>query len=77
MQPMSRVTAVTAKFELEVPDNLNILFSQNTNKSSRKTLRPVIVSSTFRLPAPLPELKPSSLNGSLKTISCGVLDLPA
>ena len=77
MQPISRVTAVTAKSELDVPDNLNILFSQNTNKSSRKTLRPVIVSSTFKLPAPLPDEKLSSSNGTLKTISCGVLDLPA
>jgi 2-phospho-L-lactate guanylyltransferase (CobY/MobA/RfbA family) len=74
---MSRVTAVTAKFELDVPVNLNILFSQKINKSSRKTFSCVIVSSTLILPAPLPLLKPSSLNGSLNTTYWGVVDLPA
>ena len=74
---MSRVTAVTAKLELEEPLSLNILFSQNINKSSRKTLSPVIVSSTFILPAPLPLLKLSSSKGTLNTTSCGVVDLPA
>ena len=66
---MSRVTAVTAKFEELVPVSLNILFSQNTNKSSRKTLRPVTVSSTEKLPAPLPLLKASSSKGWLNTTS--------
>ena len=40
IQPMLRVTTVTAKLELDVPVNLNIRVSQNINKSSRKTLSP-------------------------------------
>ena len=51
---MSLVTDDTTKSETEFPVSLNILFSQNTNKPSRKTLRPTIVSSTLKLPAPCP-----------------------
>jgi hypothetical protein len=49
---MFLVTGVTEKSLDVLPDNLNILFSQNINKSSRKTLSPVISSSTLKLPAP-------------------------
>ena len=57
IQPMLRVTGVIAKLALDVPDSLNILVSQNINKSSRKTLSPTTVSSTFKLPAPSPDVK--------------------
>ena len=63
IQPISLVTGATAKSLDELPVNLNILFSQNINKFSRKTFSPTIVSSTLTDPAPLPELKASSSNG--------------
>ena len=44
--PIFLVTGATEKLEELVPLNLNILSLQNINKSSRKTLSPVIVSST-------------------------------
>ena len=77
IQPMLRVTDVTAKLELDVPVNLNIRVSQNINKSSRKTLRPTTVSSTLKLPAPYPLTKASSSKGSLNITSCFVVALPA
>ena len=52
IHPISLVTSDTAKLELELPVSLNILVSQNINKSSRKTLSHVISSSTLKLPAP-------------------------
>ena len=76
IQPMFLVTGTIAKSDDELPPILNILFSQKINKLSRKTFSPTTVSSTLMLPAPLPELKPSSLNGSLNTTSCGVDDMP-
>ena len=63
MQPISLVIADTAKLELELPVNLNILFSQNINKLSRNTLSPTTVSSTLKLPAPEPLLNASSSKG--------------
>ena len=74
---MLRVTGVTAKLVLDVPDSLNILVSQNINKSSRKTLSPTIVSSTLMLPAPSPDVKLSSSKGTLNITSCFAVDLPA
>ena len=77
IQPIFRVTGCIAKSEVVFPVNLNILFSQKINNESRKDFNPVIVSSTLILPAPLPVLKLSSSFGTLKTNSCGELDLPA
>ena len=76
MQPMFLVTGCTEKSEELEPVSLNILFSQKINRLSRKTFNATTVSSTLILPAPEPLLKPSSLNGSLNTTSCGVVDLP-
>ena len=76
-QPIFLVTGSTAKLANEEPVSLNILFSQNIKRLSRKTLSPTTVSSTLMLPAPSAESKSSSSNGSLNTTSCGVVDLPA
>ena len=76
-QPMFLVTGTTLKSLVELPVNLNILFSQNIKRLSRNTFSPVIVSSTLMLPAPLLDVKSSSLKGALNTTSCGVVDLPA
>ena len=79
IQPIRLVTGVIENVVEPTPVSLNILFSQNINKLSRKTLRPVIVSSTFIVPAGCAALalKPSSLKPSLNHNSCGVVDLPA
>ena len=74
---MFLVISAIAKSATEEPANLNIRFSQNIIKLSRKTLRPVIVSSTAIEPEPAPLEKSSSSKGLLKTISCGVPDIPA
>ena len=61
IQPMFLVTGTIAKSAAVFPASLNILFSQKIKRLSRKTFMPVIVSSTLILPAPLPEVKSSSL----------------
>ena len=75
--PIFLVTGVIEKSACELPDNLNILFSQNINKSLRKTFKPTIVSSTLILPPPIATEKLLSSKGTLNTNSWGVLDIPA
>ena len=76
MQPMFLVTGCTAKSLSDDPVSLNILFSQKINKLLRKTFSATTVSSTLMLPVP-ESVKLSSSKGTLKIISCGVVDLPA
>ena len=69
--------SVIVKSETEDPASLNILLSQKQINYHEKTFIPVIVSSTDIDPEPAPLEKSSSSNGLPKTISCGVLDIPA